>query len=92
MSIPSSETKDVFLLTFSLFGGEVSTNFTFFLDFDFLGAGDLTTSDLVSFWPCWTADLVIRREGSTFVSETAIFFYESLYVEGQICHEIKNVI
>jgi len=90
MSIPSSETKDVFLLTFSLFGGEVSTNFTFFLDFDFLGAGDLTTSDLVS--TCWTADLVIRREGSTFVSETAMFFYESLYVEGQICHEIKNVI
>ena len=76
MSMPSSEAKETFLFTFSLLG-DTSRNLTFFLDLDFLEAGDLvafvTSSGLAPTKSFWTADLVTRRGGSlTFVSEIAI--------------------
>ena len=76
MSIPSSEAREVFLLTFSTLG-DMSRNCTFFLDLDFLEAGDLagfeTSSGLVPTKSFWTEALVTLRGGSlAFVSEMAI--------------------
>ena len=63
MSIPSSETKDVF---FTLSSEEGSTNLTFFLDLDLLDAlGDLPDfNGGDSSNPFWRVDLVTLRPGT----------------------------